>query len=142
MGVKVRGAKQLRRTLKQAGVDVKQLKAINREAAQIAATAAVGMAPVGGPYKKAGRGRPRQGGRLKKSIRPFATQRAGVIRAGGARLPYANPVHWGWPRTKGRQGSGIRANPWMSRAAESSEPEWTRAYERHVLDTINKVKGI
>lgn len=135
--VKVRGAKQLRRTLKKAGVDVKQLKAINLEAAQIAAAAAVARAPVGGPYKKTGRGRPRVPGRLKASVRPHATQRAGVIRAGfAARVPYAGPIHWGWPARN------IRAQPFAAEAAKATEPQWTKAYERKVRQTINSVKGI
>lgn len=135
--VQVRGAKQLRRTLKKAGVDVKQLKAINLEAAQIAAAAAVARAPIGGPYQRRGRGRPRAPGRLKASVRPFATQRAGVIRAGSAaRVPYAGPIHWGWPRR------GIRAQPFAADAAKATEPVWTKAYERKVKETINSVKGI
>ena len=132
--VQIRGAKQLRRTLKKAGVDVKQLKSINREAAQIATTAAVASAPIGGPYKKAGRGRPRQGGRLKASGRAFATQRAGVIRFGSAGVPYAGPIHWGWPA------KNIRAQPFAAEAAQRTEPVWTKAYERKMHEVINSVK--
>lgn len=134
--VKVRGAKQLRRTLKKAGVSVKDLKAINLEAAQIAAAAAVARAPVGGPYRRRGRGRPRAPGRLKASVRPYATQRAGVIRAGSkSRVPYAGPIHWGWPARR------IKAQPFAADAAKDTEPIWTKAYERKVMKTINSVKG-
>ncbi|WP_282939120.1 hypothetical protein [Corynebacterium auriscanis] len=140
--LRVQGAKRLRRTLKQAGVDVKQLKAVNKEAADIVVPVAIGTAPVGGPYRSRGRGRARKPGRLKNSIRSFATQRAGVVRAGSAaRVPYAGPVHWGWPKQPGRQGSGIRANPWISVAAKATEPAWTKAYERKVREVINSVKG-
>lgn len=139
--MKVRGAKRLRSTLRKAGVDVKQLRTINLEAAQIVAVLGVTTAPIGGPYKRRGRGRPRKPGRLKASVRPTATARAGVVKAGGSTLPYAGPVHWGWPRTPGRQGSGIRAQPWLANAAKATEPEWTRAYERKVHDVINSVRG-
>lgn len=140
--LKVEGAKRLRRTLKKAGVDAKQLKAINKEAADIVVPVAIINAPIGGPYRSRGRGRARKPGRLKSSIRSFATQRAGVVRAGSAsRIPYAGPVHWGWPKQPGQQGSGIRANTWMADAAKSTEPVWTKAYERHVHDVINSVKG-
>ena len=139
--VRVQGARRLRATLRKAGVDVKQLKSINLEAARIVSAAAIGTAPVGGPYKSRGRGRPRKPGRLKASIRPGATTRAGVVKAGGSRLPYAGPVHWGWPKQPGRQGSGIRANPWISNAAQYTEPTWLRAYEAKVREVINSVKG-
>ncbi|RAV33531.1 hypothetical protein [Corynebacterium heidelbergense] len=140
--LRVRGGKRLRRTLRKAGVDLKRLKAANKAAAEIAKSAAVAATPVGGPYKKAGRGRPRTGGRLKATVRSFASQRSGQIRAGNAsRVPYAAPVHWGWPRTKGVQGSGIRPNPWMSTAAKATEPAWLKEYERHVDAIIDSVKG-
>jgi hypothetical protein len=38
---------------------------------------------------------PRRTGRLADSLRPYTSgNRAGVR----SRLPYANPIHWGWPK--------------------------------------------
>lgn len=137
VGVRVRGANRLRRTLKKAGVDVKDLKEVNRSAARIAATAAMATAPVGGPYKPTGkRGRPRKPGKLKASVRPFATQRAGVIKAGyTGRVPYAGVIHYGWPARN------IRPQPWAADAAKATEPVWTKEYERKVHEVINSVHG-
>lgn len=136
VSVKVRGAAELRRTLKKAGVDVKQLKDINRAAAQIVSTAAAAAAPIGGPYKSVGRGRPRKPGKLKASIRPFATQRAAVVKGGFAgRVPYAGVIHYGWPARN------IRPQPFASNAAERTEPIWTKQYERKVREVINSVHG-
>lgn len=137
--VRVRGAKRLRRELRRAGVDLKQLRAANRAAAEIAKGTAVALAPVGGPYPRTGRGRPRTGGRLKASLRTYASNRSGQVRAGGGRIPYAGPVHWGWPRTPGVQGSGIRPNPWVSRAAKVTEPVWLKEYEKHVDRIIDSI---
>ena len=36
-------------------------------------------------------------GRLKGTIRSAGTQKFGVVRGGKASVPYAGPIHWGWP---------------------------------------------
>lgn len=134
-GVNVTGGRRLRSTMKKAGMDVKQLTAINKEAAGIVAGAAKVRAPLGKPGRKRGRGRPKAGGALKNSIRPGATTRAGVIRAGGARVPYANVQHWGWPKHK------IKAKYFISTAAKQTEPIWVKQYERKMKRVIKQVKG-
>lgn len=134
-GVQVRGGRRLRSTMKKAGMDVKQLTTINKEAATIVAGAAKVRAPIGKPSRKRGRGRPKAGGALKNSIRPGATTRAAVVRAGGARVPYANPQHWGWPQRH------IKAKYFMSSAAKQTEPIWVKQYERKMKRVIKQVKG-
>ena len=134
-GVQVVGGKRLRASMKRAGIDVKQLTAINKSAANTVAIAAKARAPLGKPGRKSGRGRPKAPGALKASIRPGATTRAGVIRAGGARVPYANPQHWGWPKRN------IRPKYFISDAAIATEPVWVREYEKKMNDVIKKVKG-
>lgn len=116
-------------------MDMKVLKEINRKAASRVATAATSTTPVGGPYKAAGRGRPRSGGRLKASIRPGATTKAGVVKAGSSRVPYAGPIHWGWPRRN------IKAQPFLTTAAKATEPVWMAEYKRHMEEAIDQVKG-
>lgn len=134
-GVQVRGGRRLRSTMKKAGMDVKQLTTINKEAATIVAGAAKVRAPIGKPSRKRGRGRPKAGGALKNSIRPGATTRAAVVRAGGARVPYANPQHWGWPKRH------IKAKYFMSSAAKQTEPIWVKQYEHKMKRVIKQVKG-
>lgn len=116
-------------------MDVKELTAINKEAATIVAGAAKIRAPIGKPGRKRGRGRPKSGGALKSSIRPGATTRAGVIRAGGARVPYANVQHWGWPKRS------IRGKYFISGAAKQTEPVWVKQYEHKMKKVIKQVKG-
>lgn len=134
-GVEVIGGNRLRSTMRKAGMDVKELTAINKEAAAIVTGAAKALAPIGKPGSKRGRGRPKSGGALAASIRAGATTRAGVVRAGGARVPYANVQHWGWPRR------GIRAKHFVSDAAISTEHIWVKNYERKMNAVIKKVKG-
>src|SRR5699024_2877613 len=134
-GVTVQGGARLRSSMKKAGMDVKQLTAINKQAASTVSAAARATAPVGKPSRKRGRGRPKSGGALKASIRPGATTKAGVIRAGGARVPYANVQHWGWPARN------IRPKYFISDAAIRTAEVWVKQYEKHMNDVIRKVKG-
>ena len=67
--LQLKGAAQLAKGLRQAGADLKDLRDINEQAAQIVAPAAKALAP-------------QRSGRLAKSIRAGATQKAGVVRAG------------------------------------------------------------
>ena len=121
-GIRVDGARQLRSSMRRAGLDLDQLKSTHAAVAQLVA----------------GRGRtaaPKRSGRLAASVRPSGTKTQAVIRAGYARVPYANPIHWGWPRR------GIAANPWLSRAAQSSEPAWVGIYTREVDRIIDTIEG-
>lgn len=134
-GVTVQGGARLRSTMKKAGLDVKELTSINKQAASTVTAAARATAPVGKPSRKRGRGRPKSGGALKASIRAGATTKAGVIRAGGSRVPYANVQHWGWPARN------IRPQYFISDAAIRTEPVWVKEYEKHMNAVIKKVKG-
>lgn len=134
-GVTVHGAKRLRASMRAAGLDLKELTKINREAATVVAGAAKARAPVGKPSRKRGRGRRKTGGALARSIRPGATSKAAVIRAGGARVPYANVQHWGWPKRN------IQPKYFISDAAIETEPIWVTAYERHIRRVIRQVRG-
>lgn len=121
--LEVEGAARLRRTLRQAGVDLEQLRAAHARAAQIAADAAANAAPV-------------RSGTLAGTVRASGTKTAGIIRAGFARIPYAGPIHWGWPR------QGIRANPFMAEAAQATEPQWFGVYEQAVDKALSQIKGM
>jgi phage gpG-like protein len=122
LGFQIEGASKLARTLKKAGADMKDLRAENKKAAQV----------VVNPAKT---GAPKASGRLAKSIRAGATQKAGVIRAGSKSIPYA-PIHeFGWTTR------GIPAKHYVTRAAQSTEPVWTSIYEDAITRLINEVQG-
>lgn len=122
--VQVIGGARLRRTLRQAGVDMKQLRDANRQAAASILPIAVGMAPVG------------QTLRLKGSLRTAATNRAGILRAGRKSVPYAGVVHWGNPHR------GTRAQPWIMRAAQDNEAVWMKVYMEKIDDVLNSIEGM
>lgn len=120
--LEVKGLRELQQTLKAAGEDVTELKALNGKAAAVVADAAA-------PHT------PRRSGRLGASVRVGATNRAGIVRAGKASVPYAGVIHWGWARR------GIRAQPWISDAATSTEDRWTDVFLHGVEDLLDKVRG-
>lgn len=135
-GVQVRGGNRLRATMKKAGVDIKEMTALNKAAATVVAGTARARAPIGKPSRRRGRGRRKAPGALAKSVRPGATTKAAVIRAGSTRVPYANPIHWGWPSRN------IRQNAFVSEAATATEGIWVKNYTRHMNHIIGRVKGI
>ena len=120
--VEVRGARELRRTMRRAGADMTELKAVHREAGSIVDHRARGNAP-------------RRTGRLAASERVGATQTASIIRAGYKRTPYAGPIHWGWPARH------ITAQPWITEAAQATEPLWTARFQQAIERILDKIKG-
>jgi hypothetical protein len=125
--VRVDGGPRLRRTLRQAGADMVDLKDANARIAAMVAALARSMAPVGVGT--------RAPGSLRASIRGNRAMARARVSAGGARVPYAGPVHWGWPAR------GIRPRPFLRDAARALEPTIIASYTRN-LDTIcDSVKG-
>ncbi|KFI90944.1 bacteriophage protein, PF04883 family [Bifidobacterium saguini DSM 23967] len=120
--IQLKGAGQLARGLKKAGVDMKDLRDINKQAAQVVAPEAKRLAPKG------------KSGNLAKSVRAGATQKAGVIRAGSKkRVPYAGVINYGWPK------HNIKPTRFANQAAKNTEPQWTRLYEEAVRKIINRI---
>lgn len=124
-GIKIEGGAKLRSTLRKAGLNMKDLTAVNRAAANVVLPAAKSMAPVGDP----------KNGHIKTTVRIGATQRAGVVRAGNKTRPYGGVIHWGWPARN------IKAQPWIAEAAKSTEGKWLDLYWERLNKTIDSVKG-
>jgi hypothetical protein len=120
--VKIEGARELRRTLKRAGVNLDDLKDANQAAGNIVAAAGRTSAP-------------RRAGRLGNSVRASRAAASATVRAGGAAVPYAGVIHWGWPAHH------IGAQPWLSEAATRTEPAWLAAYEAGVAKVLDTIKG-
>lgn len=122
-GIRIEGLDELARSLKRAGQDVDELKDAHWRAAGIVAKAAAERAP-------------RRSGRLAGSIRAARQVRRAQVLAGRASVPYAAPIHWGWPARN------ISASLFMSSAAQDTEAEWTKAYFDDVQAALDKVKGV
>lgn len=119
--LQLKGAKELARGLKQAGADLKDLRQINKEAAQIVVPEAKSLAPKG------------KTGKLAASVRAGATQKAGVVRVGSKRVPYAGPINYGWPK------HNIKPTMFANKAAKNTEPQWTQLYQDAVQKIIDRI---
>lgn len=117
------GGRALRSSLRKAGDDLSDLKTAHSQAANVAALGARQRVP-------------ELSGALKATIRASGTKTAGIVRVGNNRkVPYAMPIHWGWPRR------GIAANPFASLGAQATEPTWLLIYERYIDSVTDKIKG-
>ena len=120
--IRVRGLNEAVRALKVIGVPAKEISQAGFEAGQVVADEARTLVPV-------------KTGKLKNSIRVAKQQRAIVVRAGGARVPYANPIHWGWFRR------GIMPNPFFSKALKLNIEEIYSRYFDNMNQLIQKYGG-
>jgi len=101
--VQVVGVRELRQALRNLPPDFKvELKTLHAQAAK----------PV---EREAARRAPSVTGRLRASIRSSGTQRSGVVRAGKKAVPYAGPIHFGWPARN------IRPQPFLTDALRTEQ---------------------
>lgn len=121
-GVQLEGAANLRRTLRRAGVELLGLKQAHAAAGSIVTPAAKGKAPS-------------KSGALAGSIRAGTAAASLTIRAGGASLPYAGPIHYGWKKRN------IRAQPFIVEAVDEKQGAMLTAYEAGVALIVNRIKG-
>jgi phage gpG-like protein len=108
--------------MKRAGEDLGQLSDAHAETAAYVAGAANAAAP-------------RRSGTLAATVRGNRAKTSAVIKAGGAAVPYAGVIHWGWPR------HNITANPFMTDTAKSTEPAWTEIYLRAITRIVDRIHG-
>lgn len=127
--VEVNGGRALRRTLKQAGVNIKELSAVNKKAGEVVLDESLRIVPVGERAKRA------KTKRLRNTLRVFSTAGGFRIRAGSAAVPYAAPIHWGWPDRN------IEPNHFITDAAETTQPKWLRLYLTHIQQILERIQG-
>jgi hypothetical protein len=120
--VRVEGLDNLLRTLKRARIDISDLKDANAKAGRTVASAA-------------GFRVPRRSGALANTIRAAKQAKRARVVAGKAAVPYAGPIHWGWPARH------ISSQPFISEAAQATEPIWTADYRAELQSALAKVKG-
>ena len=104
------GYRELKRDLRRMGDEaIADLKRVNKEAADMVADTARPEIPV-------------RSGRLKGTLRTTGTMRGGVVRMGRKAVPYAGPIHFGWPNrpapARGWRGGPIAPNPFLYEAMD------------------------
>lgn len=117
-----KGLNTLARTLKRAGADMADLKTEYRKAADAAVK---GTKPV----------TPRRSGKLARTLRGGATQKSGVMRAGGSSVPYAGVINYGWP------GHNIKPANFMAKGLDRSADEINDIFADAIDKALAQVKG-
>lgn len=115
----VRGGDELARTMRQAGDELGDLTGASKRAGDLVAGAARGRAP-------------KRTGQLAGSLFPVVSATGVTV---SSRLPYAGPIHWGWPARN------IAAQPFLVDAAARTEDTWVGYYADDVQEAVNGVKG-
>lgn len=118
--VRVEGLRELKRTMRQAGADMADLKEATAAAARTVATASIARAP-------------HRTGRLAGSVKGNKAMNRATV---GSRLVYGGPIHWGWP------GHNIAPQPFIADAAAATEPIWVAAYMAEIDKILGKVHGV
>lgn len=109
VGLKIDGAKELRRIAKRVG------------GSEANATLRKGHKEIGGIVTPAAKSNaPKRSGKLAGNIRPLGSVTKAQIAVGGARVPYAGPIHGGWPARN------IEPQPFLTEAVSE---KWPQVYD-------------
>jgi hypothetical protein len=112
------GLREVQRDLNKLGDDTKnEMKDTHKEAAEVVVMGAKRLVP----YRT---------GALAASIRALATKSSGRVRAGSASVPYAGPIHFGWPAR------AITPNPFIYDALDDRRDDIRELYEERIDELI------
>jgi len=117
----IEGLKEVMKDLRALSTDSREdMKDTHRRAGDIVAAAAKPLAPV-------------LTGRLSSTITSSPTQYQGRVRIGrGQSVPYAGPIHFGWPARR------IAPQSFVYDALDSRREEVLQTYERRMNDLIDR----
>lgn len=118
--VEIEGLAATRKALKGAGADMAEMRAAGKQAAEIVAEEAKARTV------------PRRTGALAGSIRAAGQQSGAVVRAGGARIPYANVIHFGWAA------HNIEPQPFLYDALDLRADDVRDRYQQELDDIVSK----
>lgn len=120
--VRVDGLRRIRADLRRAGEDTQDLKDANAAVAALVAREAAPRAP-------------KRTGRLAGSGRGNRAVGRATVTWGGAAVPYAGPIHWGWTAR------GIEPQPFITDAAEATQARWLAMYLADVSEAFDRLDG-
>jgi len=122
--IKIEGLSKLQRDLRKLSTDALDLNKTefletNKQVAEIIISETKKYVPV-------------LSGALAAAVRNASTKKSAKVRAGSAAVPYAGPIHFGWPARS------IRPNPFIYEAIDSRRDEVKDRYENLVEKLITK----
>ena len=142
--VQIEGARELRKQLRKAEADLSDLKDLHRKIGEIVFYATRPNRPKGKRKPPASRSR-----RLHQTLRYFPTRTSVRVMAGSKVVPYAMAIHWGrkvFPSQKStykyKHPAPFEGRPWIRKAAEKTEPEWTALFQAEIQKILDKIEGL
>lgn len=128
--IQITGAREFRAALRQMDDRLDDLKDVYREIGEVVAAEARQLVPS-------------RSGRLGASIRAARRASGARVIAGRASVPYAGPIHFGWPsrpnQSRGWRGGPIRPQPFLYDALDRRAGEGVDRFERFVADVVAEV---
>jgi HK97 gp10 family phage protein len=123
-GIKVVGLNEAIRSLRAIGVPSAEIGEASKEAGELVANTARSLVPV-------------RTGALRSTIKAKKIARKVVVSAGNnTRVPYANPIHFGWNYDKRNlQAKNIRPRPFFSNALSRNRSQVYKIF----FDNIEKL---
>lgn len=118
--IQIEGLKETQRALREMSDDLRdEMKPTHKAAAEVIVEGSKRYVPV-------------RSGRLASSIRAVATRTSGRVRAGSAAVPYAGPIHFGWPARR------IKPQPFIYDAMDARRQEVYDLYAQRIYGLIDK----
>lgn len=118
--LQIEGLRDVQKAMKNFSEDSRNdMKETHRKAGQLIVDGAARLVPV-------------RSGALLASLRSAPTQRQGKVRVGSAAVPYAGPIHFGWPARN------IRPNPFIYDVLDNRRDEVLRLYQERIGELIVK----
>lgn len=115
--LRVSGLRAAVRNLERAGADTQDMRQLIHTVGMVVVRAA--SAPV-------------RSGKLEGTIRAGRGKTKAVVRAGGARAPYAGVIHYGWPAR------GIAAQPFLLDALQSQRNNVLQTLDTGIEEILRK----
>mgnify|MGYP006275799453 CR=1 FL=1 len=135
-GIEVENLSLTIKALQELGADNTVIREAGYEASLIMLQAALPLIPV-------------KTGTLKANAKPRKLLKGGGTIISGTRVPYANPIHWGWlvvshrhkGKLKGGTYRGIKPQPFFSEALGYTKEQILRNYEKNMQSLIDRLPG-
>lgn len=117
--IKVTGLSQTLRAMSKAGADAEDMRDLMQTLGMLVVTAARPSVPM-------------LSGSLQTTLRPGKGKTKAVVRAGGARTPYAGVIHYGWPKRN------IAPSPFLTDALQSARSEVFAGLDQGLNELLQK----
>ena len=118
--LEIDGLRQVQKAMRSFSDDSRNdMKETHRRAGQIVVDGAARYVPV-------------RSGALLASLKSAPTQRQGRVRVGSAAVPYAGPIHFGWPARQ------IKPNPFIYEVLDDRRQEVYAIYAQRISELIYK----